>query len=126
MNIRFRRILGENLLTHSPPDFCLFISFFFFLKLRLPVRGAVTKQWILRTCRKAGISWTDPCFCRANPPQQGGGEEEEEEYGKVSCTPQKLLSSPHALIPFIQGFLSIRGLEGLDLRFRYCMSVNCM
>lgn len=40
------------------------------------------KQWILRTCRKAGISWIDPCFCRASPPHPGRGEEEEEEYGK--------------------------------------------
>jgi len=37
------------------------------------------KQWILRTCRKAGISWTDLCFCRASPPHQGGEEEKEEE-----------------------------------------------
>lgn len=46
------------------------------------------KQWILRTCGKAVISWTDPCFCQANLPHPGGGEkeEEEEEYGKVSYT----------------------------------------
>lgn len=117
MNVRLRWTVGENLLTQTPPDIFVFLSSFFFFLNVPPYERHKGKQWILRTCRKAGISWTDPCFCRASPPHPGGGEEEEEEYGKVSCTPQWLLSSPHTLIPLVQGFLSVRGLEGLDLRF---------
>lgn len=37
-----------------------------------------------------------PAFVRPAHHSQGGGEEEEEEeYGRVSCSPQYLLSSPH-------------------------------
>jgi len=122
VKVRFRWTVGENLLTQSPPDILLFLSFFFFFFFFFflnapPNERHKGKQWILRTCRKAGISWTDPCFCRASPPHPEGGEKEEEEYGRVSCTPQLLLSSLHTLIPFVQGFISVKGLEGLDLRF---------
>lgn len=43
------------------------------------MRGTM-EQWILRTCRKAGISWIRPA-------RHIQGEEEEVEV-EVSCTPQ--------------------------------------
>lgn len=89
MNVCFRQTVGENLLTKSPPDiFCLFLFKKKKKKNMPPNERHKGKQWILRTCRKAGISWIDPCFCRASPPHPRRGEEEEEVYGKVSCTLQ--------------------------------------
>lgn len=64
---------------------CLFffiVLFFFLLFLNTCRERHKGKQWILRTCRKAGISWTDPCFCQASLPHARGGEEEEEAYGE--------------------------------------------
>lgn len=108
-----------------------FYSFFFNMP---PTRRQRGKQWILRTCRKAGISWTDLCFCQASPPHGGGeggggwrGRGGVWEHLLHSSVIALLSSHSHSLMPTVHGFLSIRGLKGLHLRFfeTVCQPIAC-
>lgn len=94
---------GEGNLLAKPLVLSLFLSYFpfFFFSISLflkkiqknPTATTTTKknitmpfnkrhsgkQWILRTYRKAGISWIHPSFCQARSPHQG------EEREKRAC-----------------------------------------
>lgn len=148
MNVCFRQtVRGRKFIDQVPSCylcFCLtfLFLFFFFLKkkttknptakqktknITMPLNKRCSgKQWILRTYRKAGISWYIPAFVGPAHHIRERRKKMRTCMGKVSFTVQYLLSSLGILIPLVQGFLSVRGLEGLDLRIWYCMSVNCM
>lgn len=134
---------GEgHLLAKSPPGIfvSVFTFFYFFLYFLINNKNTTatksnkpmplnkrpqSKQWILRTHRKAGISWYIPALCVSSP-LQGEERKTRTRMGKLSCTVQYLFSSLGILVPSDPGFLSVRALEGLNLRIWYCMSVNCM